>query len=57
MFEYTIRRIFLMIPTLFIITVLSFSISRLAPGDPAELKAYLQAVIDEWPEEFPEEIA
>ena len=25
--------------------------------DPAELKAYLQAVIDEWPEEFPEEIA
>ena len=39
MFEYTIRRILLMIPTLFIITVLSFSISRLAPGDPAELKA------------------
>ena len=25
--------------------------------DPEELKAYLQAVIDEWPEEFPEEIA
>jgi len=28
-----------MIPTLFVITVLSFAISRLAPGDPAELKA------------------
>ena len=28
-----------MFPTLFIITILSFAISRLAPGDPAELKA------------------
>lgn len=28
-----------MIPTLFFITVISFMISRLAPGDPAELKA------------------
>jgi len=28
-----------MIPTLFFITVISFGISRLAPGDPAELKA------------------
>ena len=39
MIEYIIRRILLMIPTLFIITVLSFGISRMAPGDPAELKA------------------
>ena len=39
MIQYIIRRILLFIPTLFFITVLSFGISRLAPGDPAELKA------------------
>jgi peptide/nickel transport system permease protein len=39
MLNYIIRRILLVFPTLFIITVLSFAISRLAPGDPAELKA------------------
>ncbi len=39
MFQYIIRRILLFIPTLFLITVISFGISRLAPGDPAELKA------------------
>jgi peptide/nickel transport system permease protein len=39
MLDYIIRRILLVFPTLFIITVLSFAISRLAPGDPAELKA------------------
>ena len=38
MVEYIIRRILLAIPTLFVITFLSFAISRLAPGDPAELK-------------------
>jgi peptide/nickel transport system permease protein len=39
MFQYIVRRILLFIPTLFLITALSFGISRLAPGDPAELKA------------------
>ena len=39
MFQYIIRRLLLFIPTLFFITVISFGISRLAPGDPAELKA------------------
>lgn len=39
MIQYLIRRILLFIPTLFMITALSFGISRLAPGDPAELKA------------------
>ncbi len=39
MFQYIVRRVLLFIPTLFLITVISFGISRLAPGDPAELKA------------------
>ena len=39
MFEYIIQRILLIFPTLFLITVVSFGISRLAPGDPAKLKA------------------
>ncbi len=39
MFQYIVRRILLFIPTLFFITVISFGISRLAPGDPAELKS------------------
>jgi peptide/nickel transport system permease protein len=39
MFQYIIRRVLLFLPTLFLITVISFGISRLAPGDPAELKA------------------
>lgn len=39
MFQYLVRRVLLFIPTLFLITILTFLISRLAPGDPAELKA------------------
>lgn len=39
MFQYIIKRVLLFIPTLFLITVISFGISRMAPGDPAELKA------------------
>jgi peptide/nickel transport system permease protein len=39
MLQYILRRVLLFIPTLFIITVVTFGISRLAPGDPAELKA------------------
>lgn len=39
MFQYVVRRVLLFIPTLFLITVISFGISRLAPGDPAEMKA------------------
>ena len=36
---YIIKRLLLMLPTLFGITLISFSIIRLAPGDPAVLKA------------------
>jgi peptide/nickel transport system permease protein len=39
MIEYIIKRVLLFIPTLFLITVITFAISRLAPGDPAEMKA------------------
>jgi peptide/nickel transport system permease protein len=39
LFQYIVRRILLFLPTLFLITVISFGISRMAPGDPAELKA------------------
>jgi peptide/nickel transport system permease protein len=36
---YIFKRILLFIPTLIAITIVTFGISRLAPGDPAELKA------------------
>ena len=36
---YILKRILLFIPTLIAITIVTFSISRLAPGDPAEMKA------------------
>lgn len=38
MFVYILRRLFMMIPTLFGITVLSFIIINLAPGSPVEQK-------------------
>ena len=37
MFEYIIKRILIFIPTLFIISLVAFSLSKLAPGDPVEL--------------------
>lgn len=39
MATYIIKRLLLFIPTLIAITIVTFGISRLAPGDPAELKA------------------
>ncbi len=39
MIQYIIRRILLFIPTMLAITLLSFALTRLAPGDPAALKA------------------
>ncbi len=39
MITYIIKRLLLFIPTLIAITIVTFGISRLAPGDPAELKA------------------
>tara|TARA_Y100001968_G_scaffold165478_1_gene151495 strand:- start:8 stop:1108 length:1101 start_codon:yes stop_codon:yes gene_type:complete len=39
MTSYILKRIALMIPTIFMITIISFGISRLAPGDPAKMKA------------------
>lgn len=38
MFQYVIKRILLFIPTLIIITMITFLICRLAPGDPTEMK-------------------
>lgn len=39
MLTYVIQRLLLMIPTFFGITLIAFLIVRLAPGDPAELRA------------------
>ncbi|HET7152460.1 MAG TPA: ABC transporter permease, partial [Candidatus Kapabacteria bacterium] len=39
MIEYILKRFLLFIPTLLAITLITFGISRLAPGDPAEMKA------------------
>ncbi|MCX8038024.1 MAG: ABC transporter permease subunit [Candidatus Sumerlaeia bacterium] len=38
MFQYIVKRLLLMLVTLFGITVISFTITRLAPGDPAAMK-------------------
>ncbi len=38
MWQYLLKRVLLFIPTLFIITLISFAVSRLAPGDPASAK-------------------
>ena len=39
MASYVLRRLFLMIPTFIGVTLIGFLIMRLAPGDPAELRA------------------
>ncbi len=39
MLSYVIKRLLLMIPTLIGITIITFAIIRLAPGDPIALKA------------------
>ncbi|MFN8367258.1 MAG: ABC transporter permease [Candidatus Kapaibacterium sp.] len=39
MIEYIIKRVLLFIPTMIAITIIAFGISRLAPGDPAAIKA------------------
>jgi peptide/nickel transport system permease protein len=38
MSQYLLKRVLLFIPTLIAITIITFTISRLAPGDPTELK-------------------
>jgi peptide/nickel transport system permease protein len=38
MTQYLVKRLLLFIPTLIAITLITFTISRLAPGDPTELK-------------------
>ncbi|MCX7877514.1 MAG: ABC transporter permease [Ignavibacteria bacterium] len=38
MSQYVLKRVLLFIPTLIAITLITFTISRLAPGDPTELK-------------------
>ncbi|MFH1831072.1 MAG: ABC transporter permease [Pseudomonadota bacterium] len=39
MYKYVIKRLLLMIPTLLGISIITFAVIHLAPGDPAELKA------------------
>ena len=39
MTDYLLKRLLLMIPTFIGITIIGFLIMRLAPGDPAELRA------------------
>lgn len=36
--DYVIKRLLLFIPTLIIITMITFLVCRLAPGDPTEMK-------------------
>lgn len=38
MFQYVIKRILLFIPTLIVITIITFLVCRLAPGDPTEMR-------------------
>lgn len=42
MSQYILKRVLLFIPTLIAITIITFTISRLAPGDPTELKVGVQ---------------
>lgn len=39
MLQYVFQRVVLFIPTLFVITLIAFGLTRLAPGDPAAVKA------------------
>jgi len=41
--NYVLRRVLLLIPTLFGVTLLTFALSRIVPGDPARLAAGAQA--------------
>ncbi len=43
MAQYLVKRIALFVLTLFLITILTFAISRMAPGDPAQLKVGIGA--------------
>ncbi|MCX7929765.1 MAG: ABC transporter permease [Chlorobi bacterium] len=43
MLQYIVRRILLFIPTLLVITLIAFGLTRLAPGDPAAVKAGVAA--------------
>jgi peptide/nickel transport system permease protein len=44
--RYVIRRLFLMVPLLLGISLLSFAIMQLAPGDPAALSVGMNSKID-----------
>lgn len=37
MFQYVVRRMFASVPTIFLVTLLAFSMLHLVPGDPAEI--------------------
>lgn len=38
MFKYILKRVFYFIPTLFLISIFTFGLSKMAPGDPVELR-------------------
>ena len=51
MLQYTIRRVLLMIPTLFFVALITFSLAKMAPGSPFDKnpdKPPSQATIDRW---------
>ena len=41
--SYILRRVLLIVPTLFGVSLLTFALSRIVPGDPARLAAGAQA--------------
>ncbi len=46
--RYLVRRLLGLIPTLFLISIVVFSITRVLPGDPAAMLAtYEEGIIDE----------
>jgi ABC-type dipeptide/oligopeptide/nickel transport system permease component len=49
--KYTIRRLLLMIPTLFFVALITFALAKAAPGSPFDKnpdKPARQATIDRW---------
>ena len=53
MTQYLVKRLALFIPTLFLASVLIFSLMRVLPGDPALLRLVGDAGATEWTQEGP----
>ncbi|TME74403.1 MAG: ABC transporter, partial [Chloroflexi bacterium] len=51
MLKYTIRRLLLMIPTLFFVALITFALAKAAPGSPFDKnpdKPPKQEIVDRW---------